>query len=150
MRILASCCIFVLLLGCEIVGPDGAAQRDGPLQIQTDQATYTPGDLATLTITNVGSTTLYYNTCMPRTLQTIEDGAAVDVKTYPVCRCLCITSLAPGEAWSLTATMSRPEITNAMPGDQRFRLRLDFYEDADLRRPLPEAFVVTNSFTIAL
>lgn len=98
VRVLTSGCALVtavLITGCGLLESD--TDRTFEVELERDRYALYESDEVEARITNAFGRALYYSTCMLRSVQRLVDGKIVAERSPPVCECICIEQLAPGE-----------------------------------------------------
>ena len=156
-QILFKLLILVLLIqGCDFWNFSGLHTGEF-LSIQTDKLEYNihKDEIIKVIIKNNSDNSLHYNTCFPKILEVLNyDGEIIATKGFPVCYCLCLTTLEPGETVPeqitqldiKTLTYSHPSLKEYR--DVLFRLRFEFSLDRQWNNPLPPSFTRSNPFML--
>lgn len=140
--------LIVTLPSCSIFGSDEPA-----LRLRTDHVSYdlNTADVITVTAENQSSSVIYYNTCMQTGLQELDGSRVVASMGFPLCECICLAELRPGEEWShsvsvawIKQNMDRFELRE----ENTFRLRLAFYRDKRMKVLLDENVLYSNRFVL--
>lgn len=135
--------VLVAMAGC------GLFEDRSGLELATDETGYAPGSSIRITATNNTSEVIYYNTCMPTTLQELSDGKVVQSVHMPTCACLCVTELKPGKSWTYDVDVtwlwqnlgvSQPKV------GPNYRFLLQFFRDEDLTKTVRASDLTTNVF----
>ena len=139
----------VLLTSCSLLDSETSA-----IKLETDRDTYDliPSETINVQAKNASSSVIYFSTCMPTTLEELDDKRVVGTLGFPVCECMCRAELEPGESWSYAVSVgwiAQHKDQLQLEGEGRYRLRLTFFEDKDLKRLLEEESLYTNRFKIA-
>ncbi len=145
-----------LMQGCDFWNFSGLHTGE-ILSIQTDKQVYNihKDETIEVHINNNSDKSLYYNTCFSKVLEVLnQDGLIIDAKGFPVCYCLCLTTLEPGEIVPVEITQIdletllyfHPDLSEYR--DLRFRIRFDFSLDRQWNNPLPASFTRTNPFQL--
>ncbi len=140
-----------MLIGCEIVGSTDEADLNDVLRIETDAAAYTVNQSATVTVTNISNAPIFRNLCMPVALEAFADDALVATVDYPTCLALGRIDLAPGASETGTFLIEVPEWHDGsfpISNRHQYRLRMQFFRDADMQLPFPDDVASTNFFDV--
>lgn len=127
----------------------GLFEEDTVIDISTDRSSYAEGSTIHITAKNVSRDVLYYNSCMPTTLEELNDGKVAKQTFLPTCDCLCITQLRPGETWEwqLDADWFWANEGLFQPNvGPRHRFRFEFYRNGKLDQLVRSEDLVTNAF----
>lgn len=140
--------LLILLSSCSLLGSDEPA-----LRLQTDRERYEldTAELIKIEVKNISSSVIYFSTCMPTTLEELEGSRVVATLGFPVCYCICRAELEADERWSYRVSVDWIEQHKnrlELGEYNRYRFRLAFYTDKEMRKPLAEAALYTNRFTI--
>ena len=126
---------------------------EGALRLETDREAYELDTAEEIEVEakNTSSSVIYYNTCMPTTLEALGGGRTVATLGFPVCECLCRAELGPGERWRYSVPVDWIEEHKdqlRLGEDHTYRLRLEFFEDREMREPLDSEALYTNRFDL--
>lgn len=148
--------VLILLAGCDLYNVDTTTTSNRYLSIETDKEVYQldETDFIEATITNTSIRTIHYNGCLPITMEVLGDsGEIIDTIGFPVCECLCLATLEPGEKLN-------PDITNVPINfplirekldehlNRTFRIRFEFSLDSNWEQMLPHSLSRTPPFVI--
>lgn len=155
-RLLIGLTVFVpAVSGCSLFGSE---KPPFSLRVETDRDTYHLARDSTIevSIKNTSQETIYYNTCLSKMLEVMEDGRVVDTIGLPVCFANRPAQLGPGE--EVASTVSQVHIASIARVSDRlhagsatsYRIAYAFYQDEAWDELLPQEKRMSNRFALQL
>lgn len=145
----------LIVSGCSLLDSE---EPPFSLRVETNRDTYHLARDSTIevSIQNTSQETVYYNTCLSKVLEVMEDGRVVDTIGLPVCFANRPAQLGPGE--EVVSTVSQVYIASiAGVSDQlragsatSYRIAYTFYQDEGWDELLPQEELRSNRFALQL
>lgn len=146
--------VLILLAGCNLNNVDTTSNRF--LSIETDKEVYQfdKTEFIEVTVTNTSNRTIHYNRCLPIAIEVLGGSdEIIDTIGFPVCKCLCLARLEPGEKLDPDITkvsLNYPLVREKLDGhlNRTFRVRFEFSLDSNWKQVLPYSLSRTPPFVI--